>query len=319
MIDHKTFREIVECEDPVETIWKILSDIWSKGAESLLQGKSTVKEYYAQCEATSDMTERVLLKAFFDFYGYLLDLTGKRKLLRNRFPSDVNTALIMDSMSLREAAVIVKELEKRGFDIQEFTYDASASPSETEAYRFKNLGVKTFQELLHKKKLGFKPLSVMKEADIDELEPSDESMLIWSAFPDILLQGSSLNYESIHSKTEEVLFKTLDVLKPHKVIIASDHGYVADVGTWGMPSEHVKVFQKVFKTHRFKKLSEIDSETLNWIMGLPRDSSYFIHDNERIYVRGRYMWTTKGRRPVSFHGGISVLEVLCPFIVAQRG
>jgi len=80
----------------------------------------------------------------------------------------------------------------------------------------------------------------------------------------------------------------------------------------------VKFFQRTFKTDRFKTLDTVDEKALHWIKNLDKDSTYFILDNGYAYVRGRYMWTTKGRRPVSFHGGISLTEVLTPLLIVSK-
>ncbi len=314
-MERNLLQRLVETEDPLTTLWVSLLEVWEPHAKEVAEGRLSVKNYYALGEDASNRMERMLGKVFFDFYGHLLKAAKERSLMKALFPREVSVAVIMDSMSLREALLIVPELEKLGFTVKEFTYDLSGAPSDTGLYRLKNFGT---EGIMQRRGLPFRVVPIAKERDADELKPVDEPSLVWSSFPDELMKGSSLEYDRIFNIAKDTLLKILAKVKVDKVIIASDHGYVADIGTWGVPTDHVRFFQRVFSIDRFKPMAKLGEKELKWVKELPMDSSYFLHDSEYVYVRGRYMWTVRGRRPVSFHGGISPMEVLTPFIVAKR-
>jgi hypothetical protein len=68
---------------------------------------------------------------FFEIYDYLQKRIEEEPF---RFTTPL---IIMDGMSIREANLLVKDLEEKGYDIVEYGYTLSALPSTTERFREK--------------------------------------------------------------------------------------------------------------------------------------------------------------------------------------
>lgn len=299
----------------IDVLWDFLMELWGDGASKVSNGECSVGEYYNRCGEHGSLLERQLEKFFFEIYHYLLEETKKKPRLPALFPQQIHTAVIMDSMSLREAALLAEEVRSHGYTVKEFTYETSAAPSDTDFYREKVFGVKGLDRLRRLK--SFETVAITQERDLDTLRSIHGSTLIWSGFPDNLFEAGGLSYDSVFEKTKEVLSSILR-LKLETLVVTSDHGYLAESERWGLPDKHSKLLQRTFKANRWALKSKLKANMLEWIEDLPEETSYFVSDKEYVYVRGRYMWMTRGKLPTSFHGGISPMEVLTPFMVLGR-
>jgi len=299
----------------IAVLWDFLMEMWGEGARKVSNQEWSVREYYNRCGQHGSLLERQLEKFFFEVYRYLLEETKKKPRLTALFPQQFPTVVIMDSMSLREAALLAEEVGSHGYTVKEFTYETSAAPSDTDFYREKVFGVKGLDRLRHLK--SFETIAITQERDLDTVRSVSGPTLIWSGFPDNLFEAGGLSYDSVYEKTKEVLSSILR-LKLKTLIVTSDHGYLAESERWGLPDKHSKLLQRTLKANRWAPKNKLKADVLEWIEGLPEETSYFVSDKEYVYVRGRYMWMTRGKLPTSFHGGISPMEVLTPFMILRR-
>jgi hypothetical protein len=301
--------------NPIQIIWDHFKEIWVDGAKKVKDEVLGIKEYYQTTGQKGSLHERQLDMVFFEIYEYLLEEVKKRSPFATSFPHTMPIAIVMDSLSLREATLLENVAQEEGYQIDEFSYAASAAPSDTKFFRQKVFLTSSVVSLRRRKE--FETIMITHEEDLDALKPIKGPTLFWSSFPDNLLEESSLDYCTIFEKTTDTLASILR-LKPDACILTSDHGYLAEAERWGLPSRHSRLMQKTFKASRWALKDNLDEEILNWILGLPKEMSYFVIDEKYVYIRGRYMWTTTGKRPASFHGGISPMEVLTPFIKLRR-
>lgn len=301
--------------NPIDIIWACLKDLWGEGAKKVVDKEWTVGEYYNRCGQRGSLLERQLEKLFFEIYSYLLEETKKESRLLTLFPQQIPATIIMDSLSLREASLLAEEVGTQGYTVKEFTYGTSSAPSDTDFFRKKVFSVKGLGGLRRLK--SFDTIAITQERDLDTVRRIQGPTLIWSSFPDNLFEAGGLRYDSIYEKTKQVLSYIL-TLKLETVIVTSDHGYLAESERWGLPEKHSKLFQRNFKANRWALKKKLKANVQQWIEDLPEETSYFVSDKEYVYVRGRYMWMTRGKLPTSFHGGVSPMEVLTPFIILRR-
>lgn|GEM_PF-5977134 len=312
------FTRLAEASNnPVDVIWDYFQELWSKGAERVTEGTWSVKEYYEKCGREVSLGERRLEKIFFEMYYYLLKEAKKEPKLRTLFPQKIPTAVIMDSMSLRESMLLAKEVEKIGYSVDKLTYDISSAPSDTDFYREKGFGVKGLNELRHRK--DFKTITILREGDLEVLGRVVNPTLIWSGFPDTLFEAGALSYDSVYEKTRQVFTTILERTRAEVLIVTSDHGYLAETERWSLPDEHSRFLERNFKAERYALRTTLKPEVLDWLESLPEEISYFVLDEKYVYVRGGYMWTTRGKPPASFHGGVSPMEIFVPFMILRRG
>jgi len=302
--------------NPTDILWGYFKELWEEGARKVSKGKWSVREYYDRCGQQGSLLERQLEKVFFEIYRYLLEETKKKPRLFALFPQQIPIAVIMDSMSLREATLLAEEVGRYGYTVKEFTYEASSAPSDTDFYREKVFGVKGLDGLRRLK--GFETIAITQERDLDDIRSVRGPTLVWSSFPDNLFETGGLGYDSVYEKTKQVLATILDKLRAEALIVTSDHGYLAETERWGLPDKHSRLLERNFKAERWALNNKLKADVLGWIKGLPEETSYFISNEEYVYVRGRYMWMTRGKLPTSFHGGISPMEVLIPFMILRR-
>lgn len=299
----------------IAVLWDFLMELWGEGARKVSNAEWSVRAYYNRCGQHGSLMERQLEKFFFEIYHYLLKETKKKPRLPSLFPQQIPTLVVMDSMSLREAALLAEEVGSHGYTVKEFTYETSAAPSDTDFYREKVFGVKGLGGLRRLK--SFKTIAVTQERDLDAVRSVRGPTLIWSGFPDNLFEAGGLSYDSVYGKTKQVLSSILK-LGLETLVLTSDHGYLAESERWGLPDKHSKLLQRTFKANRWILKKKLKPTVSEWIEGLPEETSYFVSDGEYVYVRGRYMWMTRGKLPTSFHGGISPMEVLTPFMILRR-
>lgn len=300
----------------IAVVWDFLMELWGEGARKVSDEEWSVREYYNRCGQYGSLVERQLEKFFFEIYHYLLEETGKKPRLPALFPQQIPTAIIMDSMSLREAALLAEEVGSQGYTVKEFTYQTSAAPSDTNFYREKVFGVKGLDRL--RRVESFETIAITQERDLNGMRSVRDPTLIWSSFPDNLFEAGGLSYDSVYEKTKQVLAAILKKLRLEIVILTSDHGYLAESERWGLPDKHSKLLQRNFKANRWILKNKLKPAVLKWIESLPEGASYFISDEKYVYVRGRYMWMTRGKLPTSFHGGISPMEILIPFMILRE-
>lgn len=283
---------LVENDDPVPTVWEMLWDVWSPASDD-------VSSHYDK-EHQSVQFERTLYDAYTEFYQ---DVLPSKCVSEPELPIPDNGAfLLMDSMSVREAALFVHALEEEGFDTA-VDYSFATVPSETTPYRERV----DYREL--KKEYKTTDVKSHHEPTID-----GDERLVWSRYPDSLLEtiqeGKTelSTIEAAYDKTEHVLLSLLDQLDANRVVIGSDHGYVRLESGYTFPISHrqKQSLQDAF-SERFANVGEADAD------GLVEEG--LVAESDGYYMPiGRYTWPARGKYSTYQHGGMSLVECLTPRI-----
>ena len=274
-------KRLVECEDPIEEVWKILVDLWKLNAD--------INAYFRQEERASEF-ENMLNNTFFEIYGYLY------KRITLTLPTFQAPLIIVDGLSIREGNLLLKDLEKSGYEVTEYGYAFSSLPSTTQRFR----------SLFNVKYIEIRSGKIPSEIDF--------SKPIWISFPDeILHHAEFVQPPEAYERTKNVLFKVLKMLNHTVVTITSDHGYIMTDYVWPLAGSDRKIMkEKVFGSNRYAEISKIDEKVLERLKELPPDVSYLFMDNQFCYVRGRYFWPISGYGRAVAHGGLSLMECIVP-------
>ncbi len=278
------FVRLVEADDPVLEVWDILVDLWDADRD--------VRSYFRLEEDASEF-ERDLNNVFFEFYDYLY------RRIRSMVLEFSPPLIIVDGMSIREGNLLIRDLEKEGYDILEYSCSFSALPSNTMSFR-EAMNVK-FTEV----RSGKTP------SDLDFKLP------VWISYPDEILHHAAeiLPPERTYEMMRDCVFKVLDMVGKGEVTLISDHGYIMVDYVWSLAKGDSRFLkEKVFGSQRFVRVDEVDNSVLRRLRELPRDRSYVLVDDNYCYVRGRYFWPIRGYGRVVAHGGLSLMECMVPKI-----
>jgi len=278
--DH--IKRLVECDDPIKEVWKILVESWRTDASDYFKQEDIVSEFEWQ-----------LNRMFFEIYEYLQKRIEEEPF---RFATPL---IIMDGMSIREANLLVKDLKEKGYDIVEYGYTLSALPSTTERFR-------------EKAKVEYTEITSGKiPSDLDFEKP------IWISYPDEILHHAAriMPPPKAYEEAQKVLFKILELAGKSEITIISDHGYIMVDAVWPLGESDRKFLkEKVFGSNRYVKTEQLDQKAIERLKSFPRDSQYVIVTNEYCCVRGRYFWPISGYGRLVSHGGLSLMECLVPKI-----
>ncbi|QSG09357.1 hypothetical protein HSR122_1972 [Halapricum desulfuricans] len=282
---------MVENDDPVPPVWDALWDIWYPAGDD-------INEHYGK-ETDAVSYERLLLDVYREFFDEVLP--DKCVNEASLDVPDGGTFVVMDAMSVREAAMFVDMLEEQGHE-PETEYSFSSVPSETKFYRDRV----DYSDLKREH----------KTASVKSQDPSldGDEEIVWCRYPDALLENIQegktklSSIEEMYEKTETTLRAILDQLDTDRVVIGSDHGYARlDAGhTFQISDGEKSALQETF-SGRFESVGDVDADHLV-------DESLVVESDGYYMPIGRYTWPVRGKYSTFQHGGCSLLECITPRI-----
>lgn len=287
----EVLTRLVEDENPVDTVWDAMWGIWSPSADDVASHYKREKQLVNY--------ERLLLDVYDEFYT---DVLPDRCVHQASIDiPDNGTFVMMDAMSVREAALFVDRLEKDGYDTA-VGYSFSTVPSETMPYR---------------ERVGYSDLKkTYKTADVKNQDPSldGDERLVWCRFPDALVEtiqeGKTKlsSIEEMYEKTERTFLRVLDKLDADRIVIGSDHGYARlDSGnTFHISDSEKKRLQQTF-SGRFESVGDVAADDLV-------EDGLVVEADGYYMPIGRYTWPARGKYSTFQHGGLSLPECITPRI-----
>jgi hypothetical protein len=282
---------LIEKDDPVPPVWDALWDIWYPSG-------GNISDHYGR-EDNAVSYERLVLDVYREFFDEVLP--DKCVTEASLDVPDGDTFVVMDAMSIREAAMFVDMLEERGHE-PEAGYSFSSVPSETKFYRDRVDYSNIKREY--------------KTADVKSQDPSldGDEELVWCRYPDALLENIQegktklSSIEEMYEKTETALRAILDQLGTDRVVIGSDHGYARlDAGhTFQISDAQKSALQETF-SGRFESVGEVNASHLV-------DEGLVLEADGYYMPIGKYTWPARGKYSTFQHGGLSLLECITPRI-----
>lgn len=236
--------------------------------------------------------------------------------------------LILDGLSLRETPWLIGEAERRGYRVVGARATAAELPAETQPFAMA-LGFAQRSSLANDGAgqghcfKGARTDSVsLPWADCLGLVGAERDWVLWHHWPDDRLhdlaaagQGLSvLTAECTKSLTDDAFWALIGRLTTgRRLVITSDHGYAATGHFHDSPEAQAKYLKGLFASGRSAAASD---DPAPWLpsVDLTLTSAHGAHR----YALGRRKWKSQGGYPTLTHGGLSVLEVLSPFIELAR-
>lgn len=237
--------------------------------------------------------------------------------------------LILDGLSLRELHCLVQEAESRGVKLTQVDAYASESPPETNSFA-KALGLPTRKSLANDQcpsSFVFKGedtyTDVLDAPFVDCVSsiPASPRVFVWHVWPDFPLideNGKKLQDAGEVAARETKLqiasdgfWNLVDRLRQgRRLVITSDHGYAVrqSFSSEVKDPESVSLLKSTFGARR---CAPVKPEVPWPRRHLP---PLVCSHNGNLVVMGQRWWAVQGGFPFAFHGGLSLLEAVVPFV-----
>jgi hypothetical protein len=239
-------------------------------------------------------------------------------------PYSAKAILILDGLSLRELPWILQGAAERGFAVHEVSAFGSELPGETTEFA-KALGLGSRSQLQNNgggKSHRLQPTATesvdMPWKDCEGLVNSSKNWLFWHHWPDskvhdgaVAGQGlDTLSRDAADQLNNDDFWSFVERLATgRRLIITSDHGYAA-TGYFADADGDVGTFLK--STFSSGRSARGGGESGPFVPPVVMQIAG-PNGNCRLAV-GRWKWKSPGGYPTMTHGGLSILEVLSPFV-----
>jgi len=299
----------------------LMEDVWSSDRYADLGPL----EYLQQGEKEVNAFEELLAAAAWRIYGELLTPpSSERDLSTFLEGQEPRAVVVFDGLSLREMPAVLRLAEQSRLEVQTVGFSLAAVPADTVEYVDQRLGVGRVapSQLPSRRELaerGIKAYYYSHQNQQHRLEENGEALLLWSAFPDNTYADSGArfpqHFEQIHSLLETAWLNTIQqVPKGRQILITSDHGYVFfGAGlSFARDNEELRPLRTYLAGERFRRLGD----------GTPppeHPDLAVLEDKGVAVIRGRVQTHPPGPGGSRLykHGGLSLMEMLTPWIVLE--
>jgi len=313
------FNLLILSGERIPAIYKWMTDsVWT---EERFKSYETTK-YYEEGEKQILKLEELILNTASGIYDELASMSLSNFSILKELQDSKTALVIFDGMSLREIPLIKKLARATGFSIEEANYKYASLPSDTKSFieqriLGKSIAPSQLESRKELKEINIKSFYYDTPIRHFEIPSNGSSYLLWSSFPD----GTYLDFEARNSHHFETLIKHFDVVwkniilaipKDYRIIITSDHGYVY-LNSGFETSEKGEVALSFLEQERFRFYDG---------SGAPLDVNelQIISQKKLAMLRGRIKNRPKGHtsNKVFRHGGLSLMEMLTPWIELKR-
>lgn len=290
-------KDLIILADPQDKIKEFLIDFW-------LYDDEEIEDFINKKELEFAKLEREFFTYYFDYYFTFLAKTGINAQTLREIIHGYERVFIFDALSLREASILKKRLEAKGYEVV-MELKAGVLPTDT---------MKGFRE----KVLTPKKEEQLDGSEIEHWETEPISLPLWISFPDALLHHQTEDFPRALERTWAVLERLLKFAKEKEILVTSDHGYIysfADHFLWNdLGKKEKELLALFFGNQRFSEIGDNKIELLERL----RENQIVALDKEFSYILGRFIWPMKGKRSNILHGGLSLMEIFVPFLVIRR-
>jgi hypothetical protein len=239
-------------------------------------------------------------------------------------PFSAKAALILDGLSLRELPWLLQGAKERGFTLHEVSANASELPGETDEFA-RALGFANRSKLqnnggglAHKLQAATTESVDLPWKDCAALIGSTPNQIFWHHWPDAKLHDIAGQGQGLEPLTKDVAEQLSSddfwafverLATGRRMVITSDHGYAATGYFPDADGEVAAHLKQTFSSGR-NKSGTGDTGPFGPPVALQITSPHGAH----LLALGRRKWRSQGGYPTLTHGGLSLLEVLSPFV-----
>jgi hypothetical protein len=237
--------------------------------------------------------------------------------------------LILDGLSLRELPWLTQGAAVHGLSVEGVKATAAEIPAGTQFFA-RALGFSSRSSIAnnqagiaHRLSMARTECSGLPWKDASDLVDASPSWVFWHEWPDSLLHrdsgmGQGLERFSRACADElesEAFWRFVGRLaQGRRLVITSDHGYAASGLFTDAPDKAGSFLKSQMKSGRY---IAGDGELGPYVppMMVRRQNGHGVH---RLAL-GRWKWKSQGGYPTLSHGGMSLLEVLVPWVELSGG
>ncbi|MBM3095693.1 hypothetical protein GFB56_33835 [Ensifer sp. T173] len=257
-------------------------------------------------------------------FGDVVERTSDRLVRWWAAPFSAKAVLILDGLSLRELPWLLQGAKDRGFTVHNVSANASEIPGETNEFA-RALGFGSRSQLqnngggsTHKLQPVHTECVSLPWKDCANLVHSASNWVFWHQWPDIKVHDGSgagqgldtLSRDAADQLCSDDFWEFVERLATgRRLVITSDHGYAA-TGYFSDADGEVGLFLK--KTFASGRSAKGDGDVGPFVPPVALQINT-PHGPHRLAV-GRRKWKSQGGYPTMTHGGLSLLEVLSPFV-----
>lgn len=239
-------------------------------------------------------------------------------------PFSAKAVLILDGLSLRELPWLLQGATEHGFTTHEVSANASELPGETDQFA-RALGFTSRSKLqnnggglVHKLQAASTESVDLPWKDCNSLIGGTANQIFWHHWPDVKLHDGSGAGQGLEQITKDVAEQLTSndfwlfierLATGRRLVITSDHGYAATGYFPDADGEVAQFLKKTFSSGRSKPGTG-DAGPFVPPVALQINSPH----GEYLLALGRRKWRSQGGYPTLTHGGLSLLEVLSPFV-----
>lgn len=297
----------------------LLNSVWS--TERF--GSMPPEEYLTTGERDVHAFEEILAVAADRFYDELAAASNQVKSLTASITSDT-AVVVFDGASLREIPLFVQKATETGYRVVEKGTSLAALPSTTTAFVEQRLvgkpvAPKSLPQRKELKEQGIQAVYFDDAISTHQIHcPNGEKVILWSAFPDVTYQNSEARFAS-HFAGMQKLYDTawkntvMQLPRRKRVIITSDHGYIFFGAGFDSTRSGIAGDLLEQDRHRFFPADA----------PLPNPAQHHelqvFTDRRLAMLRGRIKNKPQGpaANRIYRHGGLSLMEMLTPWIVLE--
>lgn len=243
-------------------------------------------------------------------------------------PFNAKAVLILDGLSLRELPWLLQGAKERGYTVHGVEATAAEIPGETNKFA-KAIGVNSRSQLqnngaglTHRLQPTATESVDLPWKDCEHLVSGSLNWVFWHHWPDSKLHDGSgagqgldgLTKDAAEQLSSDDFWAFVDRLATgRRLVITSDHGYAA---TGLFPDADGDVGQFLKKTFAAGRSTPGAGELGPFIPPVALEITS-PHGTHRLAL-GRRKWKSPGGYPTLTHGGLSLLEVLSPYIELSK-
>ena len=257
-------------------------------------------------------------------FGDTVERTSDRLARWWKEPYSAKAVLVLDGLSLRELPWLLQGAKERGFTLHEVSANASELPGETNQFA-QALGFGSRSQLqnnggglAHKLQAASTETVDLPWKDCEALINSAPNQIFWHHWPDAKLHDGSGAGQGLEPLTKDVAEQLSSddfwgfverLATGRRLVITSDHGYAATGYFPDADGEVCKFLKQTFGSSR-SRTGTGDTGPFVPPVALQINSPHGAH----LLALGRRKWRSQGGYPTLTHGGLSLLEVLSPFV-----
>lgn len=261
-------------------------------------------------------------------FGNSVERTSDRLTRWWAAPFNAKAVLILDGLSLRELPWLLQGAKEHGFTTHEVAAHASELPGETDEFA-RALGFASRSKLqnnggglAHKLQAANTETVDLPWKDCAAMIGSAPNQIFWHHWPDAKLHDGSGAGQGLEPLTKNVAEQlgsdefwafVARLATGRRLVITSDHGYAASGYFPDAEGEVGQFLKQTFASSRSKAGTGYTGPFVPPV-ALQINSPHGPH----LLALGRRKWRSQGGYPTLTHGGLSLLEVLSPWIEISK-